>query len=280
MDFKDYLQTHALQIEEELEKILQEFLNDTKKITPDLLPFALGLINSCKGGKRIRGALTILGYQIAGEETSQEIIKVGAAYEILHAAILIHDDIIDQSSTRRGQASLYKALGGGHYGISQALSLGDIGLYLPLKIITDLSFPDQEKIQALNHLSRTVINTAWGEILDLERNKDMILVNQLKTAQYTVCGPLILGAILAGAEEKLIRVLGEFGENLGIAYQIQDDILDGEKEPENREYSENMKLKALEYTNRGKKLIAQITSDRQMIRSLEQLTDFMIERSK
>lgn len=241
MDFKKYLEEIALLINNQLDQIFADFLNEVKKEKPTLIPFALGLINSCKGGKRIRGMLTKLGYQLTGGFPNEDIFKVAAALEILHSAILIHDDVIDQSPTRRGQPSLYKALrpkdgrvGGDHYGISQAISLGDIGLYLPIQIIADSNFSDEFKNKALSYLSKTIVATGWGEVLDMDmarqagkaKEENIILLYKLKTAKYTISAPLILGAILAGADEKLISKLGEFGEAAGIAFQIQDDILD------------------------------------------------------
>lgn len=257
MDFKNYLQTEVGGVNDEVDHILSKFLEDVKKTKPKLLPLALAFIKSCKGGKRIRAVLVKLGYEMtqsvilsetkdlsrmrvpneSGDSSlivqndKSQILKVGASLEILHTAILIHDDVIDQSPIRRSQPTFYKALGGDHYGISQAIGMGDIGLYLPIKIICDTSFPSEVKIKAISHLSQTIVDTGWGEVLDMELPKlkhdeeDVIMLYKLKTAQYTISGPLILGAILAGAEDGLIKSLNEFGEKLGIAFQIQDDIL-------------------------------------------------------
>lgn len=279
MDFKSYLDNSANQVEQVLDQVLSEFLSEVKKDKPKLIPFALGLINSCRGGKRIRGVLVKLGYELV-KPLDVEILRIGAAVEILHSAILIHDDVIDQSPIRRGQPSLYKALDGNHYGISQAISIGDIGLYLPIKIISESNFDNNLKITALSHLSQTIIDTGWGQILDVEfpakegrLEEDAEFINTNKTAKYTVAGPLQLGAILAGAPEKLIRGLGEFGGDLGIAFQIRDDILDAEA-------ADSAQNKALEYAGKAKKIIPEITSDSRMSKLLEQMTEFMVERSK
>lgn len=240
MDFKSYLNSAAATVDEQVELVLSEFLSEIKKTNPKLVPLALGLVNTCKGGKRIRGVLVKLGYEIGMESSDisrqssdKEILKVGVAYEILHAALLNHDDIIDKSELRRGKYTLYKALGGDHYGISQALILGDIGLFLPVKLIASSNFPDDFKNKALSYFTQTVIDTGWGEALDVElgnlqierKEADVLAIHKLKTAQYTISGPLIIGAILAGGSDELLEKLDEFGENLGIAFQIQDDIL-------------------------------------------------------
>jgi len=69
MDFKNFLEVTAKSIDDELDEVLSKFLNDTKKINIKLLPFALGLLNSCRGGKRIRGVLVKLGHEIASSNT-------------------------------------------------------------------------------------------------------------------------------------------------------------------------------------------------------------------
>lgn len=289
MDFKKYLEVNAHQVDQILEQILSEFLSEVKKDKPKLLPFALGLINSCKGGKRIRGVLVKLGYELV-RPVDVEILRISAAIEILHAALLIHDDVIDQSPTRRGQPTLYKALShpkdvrvaGDHYGISQAISIGDIGLYLPIKIISGSNFDNDLKIKVLSLLSKTVIDTGWGQILDVEkpgwkdRSPDEAnFINLFKTAKYTIAGPLQLGAILAGAEEELLGRLGLFGENLGIAFQIQDDILDGEVES-----ADDAQAKALEYVSKAKQMIPEITSNDKMRKLLEEMAEYMVVRTK
>lgn len=287
MDFKSYLKLSANQVDQALDQILSEFLNEVKKKNPKLIPFALGLINSCKGGKRIRGVLCKFGYELAMSnvkfQMSNDILKISAAFEILHAAILIHDDIADQSPTRRDQPSLYQALGGDHYGISQAINIGDIGLYLPIKIITDSSFLGEYRLKALSLLSRVIVNTGWGQVMDIDLSsgkqefssqlKEFIDLN--KTAKYTISAPLQIGAILGGAEEKLLRELEDFGEKLGIAFQIQDDILDGEAG-----LVADAKSKALEYAVKSKKEISKITSNDKIRKLLEGMCQFMVERSK
>lgn len=295
MDFKSYLKTNAQKIEKELDEILSEFLREVRKTCPKLVPLIKQFINSCQGGKRIRGVLCKMGYEIAmsvskkGSWTSQDdIIKVGAALEILHTAFLVHDDIIDQSPTRRGQLTLYKALrpkdgrvGGDHYGISQALVLGDIGLYLPTKIIAGSAFPQETKIKAIDHLSLTIINTGLGQLLDVKLHNlniakasqdDMQKLYLLKTALYTISGPLILGAILAGATTSLLEKLDRFGTNLGIAYQIRDDILDGEAGDQERK-------QLREYTTKAEKIIPDITSNAKIRKLLKDLCQYLLERS-
>ena len=224
MDFGKYLEQNAGKLDKQIKKILDEWIKEVEKTDKKLVSLGKAFVKSCTGGKRIRGTLVKVGYEIAKDSANNEILKIGAAYEILHTASLIHDDIIDQSPTRRGQKSLYKVLGGHHYGISQGISLGDIGFFLTVKIISESNFPEVLKNKVLRLFSKTMIDTGLGEMLDVEKGDPLILA-RLKTARYSVCAPLQIGAILARADHGLVRILGEFGENLGIAYQIQDDIL-------------------------------------------------------
>ncbi|MBU1032123.1 polyprenyl synthetase family protein, partial [Patescibacteria group bacterium] len=210
----------------------------------------------------------------ASLKTDSSIIRVAAAYEIFHTAILAHDDIIDKSPERRGQQSLYQALGGDHRGISLAITLADAGFFLATKIISEADFPEKRKNEALKYFSSIMLNTAMGQILDIEKG-DPLTVAKYKTAKYTVSGPLVLGAILAGARLDKLTQLDQFGEAVGIAFQIQDDILDGET----KKYKQS--LQQLDYfKNKALKIIPDITKDSKMSKILEQLTADLVNRIK
>lgn len=275
MDFRKYLDKSAGQLDREVDEILQQQINKAKVIDQKLAPLLNAFAKSCQGGKRIRGALVKLGYELAvvfpfgGPRKSEDILKIGAAYEILHTAILIHDDIIDQSLVRRGKPSLYQALGGNHYGVSQAISLADYGFFLAFKIIADTN--------AAEVFSQIVMDTAFGQMLELKK-ANPLLVMKLKTARYTIAGPLKMGAILAGASPKLVRELGEFGENLGIAFQIKDDILDSEVDWLGG--INNAKKAAEKYKNKALEILSRITKDKKMSKLLEQMAKYLIEREK
>ena len=109
-----------------------------------------------------------------------------------------------------------------------------------------------------------------GQMLDVAK-ADPELVAKLKTARYSIAGPLKLGAILAGADSELIKTLDQFGENLGIAYQIRDDILDDQA-------LSNAQDRVIEYTRLARNLVPQITKDPQITNLLEQMAKFLVER--
>ncbi|MBI4036154.1 polyprenyl synthetase family protein [Candidatus Daviesbacteria bacterium] len=276
MDFRKYLEKYARQLNEEVDKILQQQINKASETDQKLVPLLKAFAKVCQGGKRIRGALVGLGYQLAGGQ-SKEIIKIGAALEIVHAGVLVHDDIIDQSLLRRNQPSLHQALGGDHYGVSQAISLADYSFFLGVQIISEANFPQDFKLKALKLFSEVMKETAWGEMLDLEET-DPFIIMKLKTARYTIAGPFMIGAILAGAESELLKRLEEFGENLGVAFQIQDDILDSEID-----YLGDLttaRAKANEYKIRALKVLTAVTKEEKMSKILQQLAVYLVERDK
>lgn len=233
MTFKDYVKLIPEEIEAELKVFLARWREEAEQTNQNLLPLADLLIEGCEGGKRLRGALVKLGYELAGAEYHPEILKPAVAFEIFQTAILAHDDIIDQSPTRRGKPTIYKSLGGDHYAISLTICLGDVGFFLATKLIAETNFPEDLKNKAIQSFCDTMLKTAVGEMLDVKLSKpgekqleeDAITIFKLKTARYTITGPLHLGALLAGADESLLQKLHTYGEGLGIAFQIQDDIL-------------------------------------------------------
>jgi geranylgeranyl diphosphate synthase, type I len=232
MSFATYLTTAAEEVEKELNATLTEWQSSLSEQYPALIPFISAFVEQCQGGKRVRGALVKLGYMLAGGKKPSDILPVSVAFEIFQTAILAHDDIIDRSELRRGKPSLYQALGGDHYGISQTISLGDLGFFLATELIAKSNFPTENKNKAIQYFTNTMQQTALGEILDVyqptqkDLSKDDILtIIKLKTSPYTVIGPLSIGAILADADQELLRKIHIYGDNLGIAYQIHDDIL-------------------------------------------------------
>ena len=194
------------------------------------------------GGKDIRGVLVTLGYNLVKEESDYSI-PLALAYEIFQTAILVHDDIIDQDDIRRGKETIHKknrdVYEDSHVGDSIAICMGDYGLYSANKVISDAYSKDINLGKVLSYFNTTVLNTIKGELLDVilpvqskrkevkgkELDDSIYNIYRLKTAHYTIIGPLCVGLILGGAEDSILKEITEFGEKVGIAFQIQDDIL-------------------------------------------------------
>lgn len=234
MPFAEYYKNSKKAINTELDKIFTVWQAEIKSNYPTLLPLIKNFTEATSGGKMLRGTLVRLGYWLIGrQQNMSEVNKVAAAYEICQTAILLHDDIIDKSVLRRRRPTVYKKLGGNHYGISQTICLGDLGFFLAVKIISDLKFSKMIKNKAILSFAKVMHDTVLGEMLDVEgaKNRQMITgaevldIYRKKTAQYSFIGPLQIGAILAGADDVILSKIKIFGENIGIAYQIQDDTL-------------------------------------------------------
>lgn len=229
--FRDYLRISAGKIEKELKIIANTQSKSTDKEFSEIIALQKSFTNFWFGGKMLRGTLVRLGYELVNKQSTETIFRPAAAVEILHTALLIHDDIIDKSPTRRGKPSFHIHTNH-HYGISQAICMGDIGIALGGKLISSSQFPAEEKNQALQYFLEMINKTIVGEMMDVQsaqetnRTDNQVLqIHKLKTANYTIVGPLTLGAILAGAPKEYIKKIERFAEPLGIAYQIQDDIL-------------------------------------------------------
>lgn len=187
------------------------------------------------GGKRVRGYLIKLGQMLFGKD-DDSYVDIAAAVEIFQTSILIHDDIIDEADKRRGMDTInakYK----GHIGVAKGICIGDLGFFISYRIINNSNISKELKDEIVKIYSKTLHNTVNGEIVDvelplksLEYHKNMsdkmiydIYIN--KTAWYTIIGPILIGAASAGASEKDKEKLIEMGTNLGIAFQIKDDLL-------------------------------------------------------
>lgn len=217
-----------------------------------------------RGGKRLRPALTYYGFQLFSKNFSQkELIKIAMANELLQSGLLIHDDIMDQSSLRRNKPTAHLAFEEigrkdfgwkenfsfqKHFGISLAICAGDLCFALMNKIFLESSF--EKANLALNQFSQTFQEVIFGQIIDarssFEKNfsiPDVLKVYQLKSATYTIEAPLLVGAILAGTKKEELDKIKKFAFPLGIAFQIQDDILDlfGESEKTGKEEGKDLK---------------------------------------
>lgn len=232
-DFQSYLVSSAREVNRALEKYLDKWIKEVDGTHKSLTPLAKLFAERNFGGKTLRGCLVRLGYELAGGKPTGEIYKPAVAIEIFQTSVLAHDDVIDKSPTRRGKPTIYNELGGDHYAISQTICLGDIGFFLAARLISESRFEEKDKNMAITLFSQMVINTGYGQMLDIElprltKNKTdeaVLQIHRLKTSYYTIIYPLSIGAVLAGAKTPLLRQFETFGENLGIAFQIQDDIL-------------------------------------------------------
>ncbi|MGB9911502.1 MAG: polyprenyl synthetase family protein [Microgenomates group bacterium] len=243
MKFSHYLTSYINSAKPLLDDFFEEQKNEAEKISPLAGEMIDYYRNFMEGGKMIRGMLTKLGYEIAGGKEEEKILWVSLYPEIIHSFLLIHDDIMDEDEIRRGKptAHLYYAFLGrkkyhlkdaSHYGLSMAIDLGDLGNYLAGEALLKSNFPPEKILALIKLANRIFLDTAFGQALDItgeaKKNwsKNYILkIFLFKTARYSVVGPLQFGAVLANANKKFLNAFKNYGEAVGIAFQIQDDIL-------------------------------------------------------
>lgn len=201
-----------------------------------------------RGGKRIRPVFAWLGWIGAGGDPNDEplakaALSACAGFELLHAACLIHDDIIDGSLTRRGHPAAHVSYAEQHrarrfsgdaetYGMGTAIVIGDLALIWSDVLIRASGLPADAQTRLSPVWSSVRSEVTYGQLLDLinqasddEEFDAALRVNQYKTASYTVERPLQFGAAIAGAQADLVAAYRAFGADIGIAFQLRDDLL-------------------------------------------------------
>lgn len=297
MDAKKALYEFVPQVNE----VIDSMLSKERKKSSNILSIVTDLLSATyeisQGGKRLRGAFVYYGYMMFGGEDLKEILKVSAFIELIHNYLLVIDDIQDNSDLRHGKKTLharyteyykdlilpirkrrlkrhlhdYEFIGDPeHFGVSIGLLGGLILAHYAQLMFLDTKFDYDLKTKALEKLHRTIVDTAYGQTVDIYGEKvgdvdeDYVLkVHKYKTGKYTYENPLHVGAILAGATENDLKALTEYAIPGGIAFQIQDDILGmfGDEEKMGKSSDSDLKegkwtlliVKALENGNQRQK---------------------------
>ncbi len=203
------------------------------------------LKRNTQGGKRFRPRLVMTVFAGLGGTDTYQAAHVAAAFEMLHTALIIHDDVIDHDTRRRGAPNLagiyqHHARRSGlepaeaaHRGTSAAIVAGGLALTSTFRLITGAQLPADLQNRMLNLLDEAVFASAGGEILDVEFSapsaapalSDVMDMCRLKTAVYSFEAPMRAGALLAGAGEDTAELVGNVGRLTGTAYQLIDDLL-------------------------------------------------------
>lgn len=224
-----------------IDKLLKEYLEVERKKASLIASSNVQIMNfimdfCLRGGKRIRAVLLIKGYSAVSGENMPEIIRTSICMELMEAGLLIHDDIIDEDSMRRGGPSFHQLAGkwknDSRFGLTSAIIAGDLLLNLGIKVLLSANFGRKVKLLASEEFISALLKCFHGELCDVvleDREKvkeaDFFKMIDLKTASYTTEAPLVIGAILGNASEKQIKSCREYGRLLGEAFQLTDDIL-------------------------------------------------------
>ena len=198
-----------------------------------------------RGGKRFRAILVLAGYYLATGRNPRPALPAAAALEHFQSWMLIHDDIIDHAEERRGGPTVHRAVAQTHrrerregssedYGVGIGITLGDLEEPFTVEAILSTRAPPAARLAALAEYVRMTRLTAFGQLLDIRsgaldpgsvREEDVLAVHRFKSAIYTVVSPLTIGALLGGSPRTRLRDIETFGTNIGIAFQLRDDVL-------------------------------------------------------
>lgn len=178
------------------------------------------------GGKRIRPRFCYWGFRAAGRDHSEKAIRASAALELLHTFALVHDDIMDASHERRGVVTTHVK-----HDVPTALLVGDLALVLADELLAGSGFSAERFAAAFTVYCRMRSEVIAGQFLDLRSGVTDVdetkarRIAVLKSGRYSVMEPLLVGAALAGAPVAVSEALARFGEPLGEAFQLRDDVL-------------------------------------------------------
>jgi geranylgeranyl diphosphate synthase, type II len=176
------------------------------------------------GGKRVRPALTLMACNLFDDDL-EPAIKPALGLEVFHNFTLLHDDIMDKADIRRGKPTVHK-----HWNENTAILSGDVMQILAYVLLSEAPAPHLKKV--LDIFSKTAVEVCEGQQYDMEfesrdevQPEEYLEMIRLKTAVLLGCA-LKIGAIIGGASEDDARNLYEFGINMGLAFQLKDDLLD------------------------------------------------------
>jgi geranylgeranyl diphosphate synthase type II len=243
------LRTVAQQRQAQVDGVLNRFFSLAKNraaaFGPEYVELWESLEANTNGGKRFRPRMVFAAYEALGGKDLEAAAYVGSAFELLHTALIVHDDVIDHDFVRRGIPNISgafrnRALRAGaskdvaeHNGVSAAVIAGDLALFNAFRLLDRSGVGGELRERLHEILDEAMFASAAGELLDVDFSlhldppsvEEIVDMERLKTAVYSFETPLEAGAVLAGASDEAVRALADFGRNLGIAYQIVDDIL-------------------------------------------------------
>jgi geranylgeranyl diphosphate synthase type I len=219
------------------------------EVGPDAQELLGAVARLLTGGKRLRAAFLYWGYRAAGQPDSEAIVRVATAMEFFQAAALIHDDVMDDSDTRRGMPAAHRSLAARHeeqawagdagrFGVAGAILAGNLCLNWTEELYATSGLEPEHlaRGRAVFDLMRTqlmggqfldVVESvrSWDGMTTKERVERAERVIRFKSAKYTVEHPLLIGATAGGATADDLASLSRYGLDLGHAFQLRDDLL-------------------------------------------------------
>jgi geranylgeranyl diphosphate synthase type I len=226
------------------------FNEKQKKLVEEIL--AHSQEHNLRPAKRLRASFVHYAYLLNHAEIDERIWKVAMSVELVHTALLMHDDFMDQDMVRRGKPTTHEYFNSGdtHYGHSMAVNVGDAVLCAGFQLLHESGFSGKSLNDAMSKMLRGITNTAFGQAYDVTLEKlknewtedDVTAVHKAKTSVYTYENPLFIGAYLAGLPPEAFGILHDYAMDGGVAFQMQDDILGVFGDTENTGKSANSDL--------------------------------------
>lgn len=230
-----------------LERLLDEKINNLTSLSSDF--FINDFISYSKnlvfpGGKRIRPYLSYLTYSNFNGTDYKSAMEIFSSLEIFHTFALIHDDIMDKSTSRHGALTIHslvkdslereKRLGDlTHTGSSQAILVGDLFFSWATDLFNSDSFSKDKMLKAKKYFYKMIDEVIMGQIIDVDlstrESTTLDLINEkikMKTTMYTFIRPMQIGASLADSDSEIEKFCEDLGMKLGFVFQMQDDLLD------------------------------------------------------
>ena len=265
----------------------------TKGASPDVMRYLYGPLAeySANGGKRHRPLICELACQAVGGDPALSR-SAAAAIEHFHTAALIHDDIADESTLRRGKPCIHLTQGEG-----LAINAGDLALsQVTGLVINDEKLEDKIKLRILSELVEMTTRTIEGQALDIGWARDgrfdltiedYLFMASHKTAYYSGGTPLAVGAIIGGGTDTQVEALRSFGMATGLAFQIQDDVLNliGKKEALKKDFRSDitegkrtlMVVHAIQHAEQSRELVTILTLHATRSTILSRAVDIMAQ---
>ncbi|RFA10672.1 geranylgeranyl pyrophosphate synthase [Subtercola boreus] len=232
-------------VDDVLDRFFSLAKNRAAAIGPRYVTLWQTLERNTSGGKRFRPGMVMGAYESLGGTDSEAAAHIGAAFELLHTALIVHDDVIDRDFIRRGgvnvsgvyrdfaQTAGIPVPAAEHRGLSVAVIAGDLALSNAFRMIDKAGVGDEMRRRLHDIFDEALFASAAGELFDVDFSQlksmptvdEVVDMERLKTAVYSFESPCEAGAVLAGASDEAVRALASFGRNIGIAYQIVDDVL-------------------------------------------------------
>jgi octaprenyl-diphosphate synthase len=235
---------------------------------------------ACEGGKRIRPLILLLSAECMPKRADPDAYLAASAIELLHTESIIHDDIIDEENLRRGKPSFHVK-----YGYNSSILTADFVLGVILNIGSKL-----KDARIVNELSNAATRMSEGEMMEIRLGKeseiaedDYIKVLEYKTASLFEASAKI-GAIIGGGDDDQVHAMTSFGNLLGIAYQIHDDLIDWNNENrlfnmlvrkngKSQDFVDRMDKMYQSYASKAKHELRKVLTESEAKRHLEHLTD-------